>query len=262
MRGGFVRIQGMFGKKMDFYSLVLWVGAVFVTLAVSATSLILVWPLSQLFDRKLSTMHRLTRLWAWLLIKSNPAWKIRVSGGQGLDPRKGYVIVANHQSIADIAAVLTAIPLHFKFISKKEVYRVPMMGWHMRAAGYLSLDRNSKESAKNVLFESRRWLKENVSMLLFPEGTRSLDGQIHEFKLGAFKLAQDVGAEVLPVVIDGTGDCVPKSTLKISNPAVFKVSIGKPVRLGGAAVEDLPQAVETIRQEMIERLAGLRAQKS
>lgn len=260
MPEGFVRIHGMHSKKGDFVSLLLWCGAALITLAVAATSLLLVWPFSLLFDRKLSAMHRLTRVWAWLLLRSNPAWKIRVRGGEGLERRKAYVIVANHQSIADIAAVLYAVPLHFKFISKKEVYRVPVMGWHMRAAGYLSLDRNSRESAKNILFESRRWLKENVSMLLFPEGTRSLDGQIHDFKMGAFKLAQDQGVEVLPVVIDGTGNCVPKNTWKLSNPAVFKVSIGRPVSLNGIADPDLPQAVEAIRAEMAARLAALRAE--
>ncbi len=251
-----------FFSRGDLYSLILWLGAVLITVCVAAFSLIVVWPLSILFDRKLSMMHRFTRLWAWLLIQSNPAWKVRVLGGEGLDHNKGYVIVANHQSIADIAAVLYALPLHFKFISKKEIFRIPLMGWHMRGAGYLSLDRNSAESGKRILLESRCWLKENVGMLLFPEGTRSLDGQIHAFKNGAFKLAHDQGVEILPVVIDGTGDCVPKGTWKISKPAVFTVSIEKPAGFSDLLDENMPGAVERIRQEMIARLSAIRAGKS
>ena len=131
----------------------------------------------------------------------------------------------------------------------------------MALTGYMALDRSSRESGKNVLLESRSWLKKGVSVLFFPEGTRSLDGAIHTFKIGAFKLARDQNIEILPVVIDGTGDCIPKHTWKITKPSVFKVSIGKPVDLSGVSGEHLGPAVDAIREEMTHRLAGLRQEE-
>jgi len=247
-----------FASRGDALSVILWLGMFLLTLSYSTLGILIVRPLSYFFDKKLFGMHRVASWWASSLVVLNPSWSLRVSGRAHAVKTKAYVIVANHQSIADIAAVLSALPLHFKFVAKKELYTIPFLGWHMALAGYMALDRSSRESGKNVLLESRSWLKQDVSVLFFPEGTRSLDGAIHAFKIGAFKLARDHNIEVLPVVIDGTGDCIPKHTWKITKPSVFKVSIGKPVDLSGVSGEQLGAAVDAIREEMIQRLAALR----
>lgn len=243
----------------DGLSVVLWLIVLILTVFYSTLGVLIVRPLSFIFDRTLSAMHRIASLWAKGMVICNPAWSLQVSGRENVQHGKAYVIVANHQSIADIAAVLSGLPLHFKFVAKKELYRIPFLGWHMACTGYMALDRSSHESGKNVLLEARSWLKRNVSVLFFPEGTRSLDGQIHVFKTGAFKLARDQNVEILPVVIDGTGDCIPKHTWKLTKPSTFKVSIGQPVSLAGVAGEDLGPAIERIRQAMIGRLAALRS---
>jgi 1-acyl-sn-glycerol-3-phosphate acyltransferase len=247
-----------FLSRGDALSVFLWFGMFFFTLTYSTFGILIVRPLSFLIDKKLFGMHRVASIWASSMVTLNPSWRIQASGQENIVKHKAYVVVANHQSIADIAAVLSALPLHFKFVAKKELYTIPFLGWHMALAGYMALDRSSRESGKNVLLESRSWLRKGVSVLFFPEGTRSLDGAIHAFKIGAFKLARDQNIEILPVVIDGTGDCIPKHTWKITKPSVFKVSIGKPVDLSGVNGEHLGPAVDAIRAEMISRLADLR----
>ncbi|MBP9865504.1 MAG: 1-acyl-sn-glycerol-3-phosphate acyltransferase [Candidatus Omnitrophica bacterium] len=254
--------DGSFLSRGDVLSVFLWLGMFILTLSYSTFGILIVRPISFFIDKKLFGMHRIASWWASSMVTLNPAWRIEVSGREQVLKNKAYVIVANHQSIADIAAVLSALPLHFKFVAKKELYTIPFLGWHMALAGYMALDRSSRESGKNVLLESRSWLRRGVSVLFFPEGTRSLDGAIHAFKIGAFKLARDQKMEILPVVIDGTGDCIPKHTWKITKPSVFKVSIGKPVNLSEVSGEHLGPAIDAIREEMILRLAGLRQGQS
>lgn len=242
----------------NFVSFLQWNVVFILTLFYSLFGIVIVRPLSFFFDRSLGMMHRIASFWASSLVSMNPAWSFCITGKENIQAAQAYVIVANHQSIVDIAAVLSGLPLHFKFVAKKELYSIPFLGWHMACSGYMALDRSSRESGKNVLLMARGWLKRGVSVLFFPEGTRSLDGQIHDFKIGAFKLARDQNVAILPVVIDGTGDCVPKHTWKLTKASTFKVSIGKPVSLAGITGEELGPAVEAIRQEMIRRLADLR----
>lgn len=246
----------------DAASVLLWLMAILLTVFYSLLGILIVRPLSSILDRTYAGMHRVASFWAKGMILFNPFWRIQVSGRQHIRGGKAYVIVANHQSIADIAAVLSGLPLHFKFVAKKELYKIPFLGWHMALSGYMALDRSSRESGKSVLLEARRWLKSGVSVLFFPEGTRSLDGEVHAFKIGAFKLARDHDVEILPVVIDGTGNCVPKHTWKLTHRSVFKVSIGEPVSLAGVSGENLAPAIEQIRSEMKSRLAAMRQEAS
>jgi len=248
------------GPKGDLASVFLWAVMLVLTLFFSTLGILIIRPYCFFFDKSLGAMHRVASLWAGSLVTLNPFWGFSVHGREHLMKGQTYVIVANHQSITDIAVVLSQIPCHFKFVAKKELYRIPFLGWHMALSGYLALDRSSRESGKNVLLESRTWLKRGVSVLFFPEGTRSLDGQIHDFKIGAFKLARDQGIPVLPVVIDGTGDCIPKYSWKMTKSSTFKMVIGKPVDLTGCRGENLGPAVEQIRLTMIQQLAALRSQ--
>ncbi len=247
------------GSQGDLHSLVIWIASALVTIVLSSTAILIIWPLSQIFDRRLFVMHRVARLWGRILITINSTWRIKITGLQHLKPKTPYVIVANHQSIADILALLMVLPLQFKFVAKKELFAVPFMGWHMSAAGYMALDRSSRESGKTTLFRSIRWLEQGASVLFFAEGTRSRDGSIHPFKPGAFKVARDAGVEVLPVVIDGTGSAVPKHSWKLTTPSCFRLDVGSPVSLDGVFSEDLPRTAERIRQEMILRLKKMHA---
>jgi 1-acyl-sn-glycerol-3-phosphate acyltransferase len=179
-----------------------------------------------------------------------------------IDRKKKYVIIANHQSLLDILVVAATLPLNFKFLAKRELFYVPIMGWAMALAGYIPLNRSSHESGKMAVLKISKYLKKGASVLLFPEGTRSRDGRIHAFKMGAFKLSRETGCAILPVVIEGTGQALPKNSFFIRKKSTFTISIGKPVDLSDLGDESMEDAKERVRHEMTGRLEKIRHQRS
>jgi len=242
-----------------FYSLIMWGGTVFLTLFFAILDLLIAFPLSLLFDRGTRRIvHQNSIRWARSIIGFSPIWRIFVTGREHLRKEKHYIIVANHQSLLDILAVCAALPINFKFLAKRELFQIPLMGWAMASAGYIPVDRASHKSGREAMQRITRVLNKSVSVLLFPEGTRSPDGKIHAFKMGAFKLARDNKVEILPVVIDGTGQALPKKSWLIKKKSTFIVSIGKPVSLEDFADSSVEEAKEKIRHEMTGRLEHIR----
>jgi 1-acyl-sn-glycerol-3-phosphate acyltransferase len=242
-----------------FYSGILWAGTVLLTFFFALLDILVVFPLSLCFDRETRRMvHQNSIRWARSIIALSPIWHLVVTGREHLQPGKHYVIIANHQSLLDILAVCAALPLNFKFLAKRELFQIPIMGWGMASAGYIPVDRASHRSGREAMQRITRVLNLGVSVLLFPEGTRSPDGKVQAFKMGAFKLARDNKAEILPIVIEGTGQALPKRSWLIRKRTVFVVSIGKPVSLDDFADSSMDEAKEKIRHEMISRLERIR----
>ena len=242
-----------------FYSLIMWGGTIVLTILASTLDILVALPLSLLFDRGTRRIvHQNSIWWARSIIGFSPIWRIAVSGRQHLQKGKHYIVIANHQSMLDILAVCAALPINFKFLAKRELFRIPLMGWGMASAGYIPVDRASHKSGREAVQRITQVLNRSVSVLLFPEGTRSPDGKIHAFKMGAFKLARDNKVEILPVVVDGTGQALPKNSWLIKKKSTFVVSIGKPVPLDDYADSSMDEAKEKIRHEMAARLARLR----
>ncbi len=150
-----------------------------------------------------------TLFWASLYSWLNPVWPVRVEGREKIRPGVAYVMVANHLSLLDIL-VLFRLFTHFKWISKIEIFRVPLIGWNMRLNRYIELKRGDRESVVRMLEACRATLAEENSIMMFPEGTRSPDGRLRSFKEGAFQLALDTKRPVLPIVVQGTADALPK----------------------------------------------------
>ncbi len=203
--------------------------------------------------------HRFARGWGRSSLALIPYWKYKVRGLSKIDRSKHYVIVANHQSLLDILLCLIALPIDFRFIAKKELFKVPFLGWYMAAAGYIPVMRNNSSSRKDAILKSRDCLTHHTSILMFPEGTRSPDGQIQEFKPGAFKLALAKGVALLPVVIEGTVDAMPKKSWTIYLNRVFRCHILKPVPLKES--DNITEVIEKTRADMIDHLAKMRAHK-
>lgn len=242
-----------------FYSALMWSGVSVLTLFFALLDIFVVLPLCFLMgDRTRSLIHAVSTVWARAIINWNPLWRLAVSGRTNIHKGKNYIIVANHQSLLDILAVAASLSLHFKFLAKRELFYIPFMGWAMGLAGYIPVDRSSHESGKKAVFRISDLLKRGLSVLLFPEGTRSPDGKIHAFKMGAFKLARENDVEILPVVIEGTGTALPKKSMLLRKRSIFAVSIGKPVSMAEAGGDSLEEKKEKIRHEMIGRLARLR----
>jgi 1-acyl-sn-glycerol-3-phosphate acyltransferase len=170
---------------------------------------VLIWAGTVLFDRRLVLLHRFTCFWASLYSWLNPAWRVRVEGQERIRPDVAYVMVANHQSLLDIL-VLFRLFVHFKWVSKIENFRVPCVGWNMSLNRYIKLRRGDRESVERMMRACERTIAEGSSIMMFPEGTRSHDGRLRAFKPGAFVLAQQTRAPLLPIILQGTANALPK----------------------------------------------------
>ena len=191
-------------------SILVWTIGVLLTVAVFFAMLAVVLTLFP-FDRKRKLAHSQCYWWAAALTAMNPYWKCRVSGLENIDRRKAYVIVVNHQSLADII-VLYRTRMQFKWIAKDSLFKVPFVGWCLSLAKHIRISRGKFSSIKKVYRESARWLRDGISVLFFPEGTRSKNDEMSGFFNGAFKLAIIEKKPILPIVLDGTGDAIPKGS--------------------------------------------------
>ena len=206
---GGVNYDKYMAKKI-FLSIMIWaVGAVLTIMLFFAMALvtIILYP----FDRKRKCAHAQCFWWADALTTLNPYWNVRVSGLENIDKRKTYVIVANHQSLADIV-IMYKTKMQFKWVAKESLFKVPFVGWSMWLAKHIRLSRGKFSSIKHVYRESARWLRKDVSVLFFPEGTRSSTDRMSDFQNGAFKLAIKEGVPILPIAIEGTRDAIPKGS--------------------------------------------------
>lgn len=236
-----------------------WILVGGVTVILSLAGLFILWPISVLFQRASGELpHRVSQLWARTLARLLPFWEIHVTGLERIKRGKPYVVVSNHQSMLDILVLLARLPLHFKFIAKKELFWIPFFGWHLALAGYICLKRGDPESGRACLAKASEWIRRGVSVIFFPEGTRSPDGLIHEFKPGAFKLALEEKADFLPLVVAGTREAIPKYSWRIERRAPLFLKVLAPVPTKGKRVEDLDTVRQKIREDIMREFEVLK----
>lgn len=180
------------------------------------------------FDRRRVVLHLYSCAWGSLYVLVNPIWRLRVEGREKLPWKGPAVLVANHLSLLDIL-VLYALFRPFKWVSKAELFRVPVVGWNMVLNDYVPVWRGDRESIRKMMDHCRRHLARGVPVLLFPEGTRSRDGRLQPFKDGAFRLAAEAGCPVIPIAIDGTFEALPKHGLTV-RPMRARVRVLDPIR--------------------------------
>jgi 1-acyl-sn-glycerol-3-phosphate acyltransferase len=200
----------------------------FVTAALLFIVLAILYPLVTVFDSKKKLLHYLTVLWGYHFVRLNPFWKCRFEGTENLEPGRNYVIVANHQSLADVF-VLSGLRHHFRWVTKESLMRVPFFGWIMRLNGDVPIKRGDGRSIREMMARCKDWLNNNVSILMFPEGTRSEDGNIIQFRDGPFRLSVDCNVPVIPVVITGTREVISKSSRKLNFVASMRIKILPPI---------------------------------
>lgn len=200
----------------------------FFTAALLFFALVLITPIALIFDKNRSFIHYLTNLWGYHFVKINPLWRCRIEGAEHLEQGKNYVIVANHQSLADVF-VLAGLKHHFKWVSKESLLKIPFFGWNMRLNNYVALKRGDRKSIKEMMNDCKQWLKNGVSIMMFPEGTRSEDGRIGEFRDGSFKLALECNVPLVPVVITGTREVISKHSRKFNFAGEMMVMVLPPV---------------------------------
>lgn len=215
-RAGIIVINTLFWIFFTVTSILLVVGAVIIRL------------LTGFFDPNLKILHKYSCFWASLYLWFNPFWYLKKKGLNKVDRSKAYVIVSNHQSIVDILTHYNSF-LHFKWVSKKSMFNAPLLGWNMRLNGYVPIERGSEASREKCLEKCREWLAKGSSVLFFPEGTRSKDGNLQPFKVGAFRLAVESGHDVLPIVIQGATNAVPKHSVLLHRKSHMTLEVLPPV---------------------------------
>jgi 1-acyl-sn-glycerol-3-phosphate acyltransferase len=230
----------------------------------TTTILILLWlvllSVSRLFDRDPVSYRTgfLFRKLGKVLTQVNPSWKLHVSGEKISNPRRPYVVVCNHQSMADIP-LISNLPWEMKWLGKVELFNLPVLGWLMRLSGDISVDRQNPRSGALALIRAQHILQQKCSVMIFPEGTRTLDGRMRQFTDGAFHLAIKAKVPILPLVIEGSRDCIPKNSWKFGKPSDIYLKVLPPVETSSLTIKDVPALRENVRTEMMNQIAEWRS---
>jgi 1-acyl-sn-glycerol-3-phosphate acyltransferase len=200
------------------------------------------------FDRGRKIAGRWLRMEAAAVAKLSPFWDFQIHGGPPVAPREKTVVVSNHESNAD-PFLISLLPWEMKWLAKASLFKVPFAGWGMWLAGDIPVVRGDVESGREALERCARWLEKGVPVVIFPEGTRSRTGELLPFRDGAFRLAIEAGADVLPIAVAGTRRALPKHSWRFSR-ARARVAIGTPLSTRGMTAADLPRLKAAAREQI------------
>jgi 1-acyl-sn-glycerol-3-phosphate acyltransferase len=190
------------------------------------------------------------RLWLRLIV-AVCGLRLQVAGAQQLDPARRYIFIANHQSHLDIPALFSVLPYRLTFIAKRELFLIPFFGWGIGALGHIAIDRSNARKARESFSRAvLRLQREDISLVLFPEGTRSSDGAVGPFKRGSFALALESGLPIVPVAIDGTRAVLPKKGKRIT-PGSAGIRIGMPIDAAAEGISDKSELAARVRNAII-----------
>ena len=195
--------------------------------------------------RKLTVVHQ----------KLTPLWTFRVAGVMPENPRNPYVMVSNHESFVDIL-LISHLPWEMKWLSKKEIFKIPIAGWLMVLARDIKLERGSSSSASEAMRQCRERLDQHVSVMIFPEGTRSPSGEMLPFKDGAFRLAIEAGVPILPLAVHGTRTALRKHDWRYGR-SVAEVRVLEPVSTEGLSLDDVAELRDRVRAIIAAEVADL-----
>jgi 1-acyl-sn-glycerol-3-phosphate acyltransferase len=203
-------------------------------------------------DRSGESVIWVARNWVrWILVTCGV--RVDVSGLEHHDPSRPYVVMANHQSVFDTAAIVATLPGSFRFVAKRELTWIPFFGWALAASGHVIIDRSNRESSVRSLERAALRVRNGKTVVIFPEGTRALDGQIGEFKSGGFHLALAAQVPILPASVSGSSRITPPHSLRIESGRIH-VRYGEPIPTAGLGLEDRHRLKELVRSAIV---AGL-----
>jgi len=202
------------------------------------------------FDRKGRVGHYYARLWGKIALLANRV-KVRVEGMDQLNGSGPYIFMSNHQGYYDIFTLLSHLPYQFKWLAKKELFSVPILGWTMAAVGYVSIDRGGTRDTVRAMDEAAQKIRDGMSVVIFPEGSRSPDGSIQPFKKGGFTLAIKSKVPIVPIAISGSRDIMPKDRLTVTAGEI-RVLVGPPIETQDYSLKDRESLMKKVRETVSE----------
>jgi len=207
---------------------------------------------STLFDSTGRLPHRIARIWSRMVLAVSGV-RVSVEGLEKIRPGGSYVIVSNHLSLMDTPLVLAWIPLQFRFLAKRGLFKVPFIGYHLSRAGHIPIPRGDARGSLKAMAETARLIRERgISALVFPEGGRS-PGELREFKEGAAYIAITAGVPAVPVAIQGTRAVLPMGSLAV-RPGRVSLRIGDPIPTAGLTLKDREALTRQLRERILEML--------
>lgn len=212
--------------------------------------------ITSIWDRSGTTQHAVARAWSRMLLALGFV-KIRVFGIEKLDPKRSYVLVSNHASYMDTPAILSSVPLQFRFFAKKGLFSIPFLGWHLQRAGHLPVIRNDPRASLKTMSDGAKLIRQReVSLLLFPEGGRS-EKRMRPFREGAAYIAIKAGVPAVPIGLVNTRGVLPMHSWVI-RPDTIEAHVGDPIETAGMTVHDRGPLNDELQKRVAE-LAGERA---
>jgi len=209
------------------------------------------------FDIKYTLRQRIMEIWAKLILKVSRV-EVEVEGNEKIQRNKTYIFVANHLSLFDIPSTIGHINSNIRMLAKKELARIPVFGWAMYLVDHIFIDRQDRKKALKSLDKAMKKIqKKNISVMLYPEGTRSPDGEIKAFKKGAFVMAIKSGFPVVPVTIYGSRQVLPKKSLRIKKGKI-KIIIHNPIPSEDKKMSDRGEFTEQIRNIIVDTYQKIR----
>lgn len=237
-------------------SLWVWLSSItFILLAFPVA--IILWIISLPFDKKRLLNNRWMIFQGIVLTKMSPFWKVKVEGREKIDNNQAYIIIPNHQSMLDIV-FFNMLRHKLRWVSKIEIFRVPIVSQEMRFVKYIELIRGNKQSVIRMMEKCTESIRDGISVVIFPEGTRSLTGEIGRFKSGAFQLAIKTDKPLLPVLIDGTGDILPKKGIIFGKYRHVTIKVLDPIFPGQFGTGDPDELAVRVHSMMVGAMNDLR----
>jgi len=232
-----------------FRTLFAWGICFFSTVILGTVAILL-----SLFDPSGNIPHLVARLWGKIQLGTTGT-RVKIRGLGNLDPQKSYILVSNHQSNFDIFTLLGYLPIQFRWIAKAELFRLPFLGWAMSRIGYIPIERDSPKKAYRSMLQAAEKVRKSVSVMIFPEGTRSPDGNLQPFKKGLFLIALKSQAPILPIAIRGTGKIMQKGGWRI-HPGKVDIIIAPPIETAGMPPEREGELSDRVRNTLMKYLTS------
>jgi 1-acyl-sn-glycerol-3-phosphate acyltransferase len=211
--------------------------------------------LGSFFDSQGRWQHFWACFWSWLILRTGGI-RVRVEGIENVNPHATAIYCLNHPSAMDIPILFVNLPVQFRFVAKRELFNYPFLGWHLRRSGHIAVDRGRPRAAMKSFGEAAAKVRSGVSLVMFPEGTRSRTGELLPFKAGTFHLAILSGAPVVPITMNGTRYVHQPDTYQV-RAGQTEMIIHQPIPTAGLTLHDVDRLSAEVRERIVSRMRPL-----